>query len=184
MACLLNTFIRTSNTVEIACIAQSVNVIAPAMTDPMGAAVKSPTYDADVAQNVPYSDATGVQDGAYLTFFVLNRHGTDILPLEILLSAFGAAAVVDHQAMTADSLRAVKMAGNPMAVAPRAGSGGRDGRWGATGQRAAPFRSYAAGKTRLDPCTSRPLAAAWRKIRGAAWSAKMISKPIAAMALF
>lgn len=147
VACILNTFIRKSNVVKIACIAQLVNVIAPIMTDPMGAAwrqtiyypyyfasnygrgvalqlaVKSPTYDAEAARDVPYIDITGVQDGEYLTFFAVNRHATDVLPLEIALSAFGVGVVVDHQVMTADTLRAVNTAGDPMAVAPRAGSG-------------------------------------------------------------
>ena len=37
VGCILNTFIRKSNVVKIACIAQLVNVIAPIMTEPGGA---------------------------------------------------------------------------------------------------------------------------------------------------
>ena len=101
VGCILNTFIRRSDVVKIACIAQLVNVIAPIMTEPKGAAwrqtiyypyyfasvfgrgvalqlaVKSPGYDADVADNVPYLDISGVHDEAAgtLTFFAVNRHG-------------------------------------------------------------------------------------------------------------
>ena len=77
VGCILNTFIRRSDVVRIACIAQLVNVIAPIMTEPGGAAWKQtiyypyyfasifgrgtalnlgvdcPGYDADVADNVP-----------------------------------------------------------------------------------------------------------------------------------
>ena len=38
VGCILNTFIRRSDVVKIACIAQLVNVIAPIMTEPGGAA--------------------------------------------------------------------------------------------------------------------------------------------------
>ena len=38
VGCILNTFIRRSDVVRIACIAQLVNVIAPIMTEPGGAA--------------------------------------------------------------------------------------------------------------------------------------------------
>ena len=37
VGCILNTFIRRSDVVKIACIAQLVNVIAPIMTEPGGA---------------------------------------------------------------------------------------------------------------------------------------------------
>ena len=100
VGCILNTFIRRSDVVKIACIAQLVNVIAPIMTEPGGAAwrqtiyypyffasvygrgealqltVDSPGYDSEVADNVPYLDIAGVHDeaGRTLTFFAVNRH--------------------------------------------------------------------------------------------------------------
>ena len=43
-ACILNTFIRRSDVVKIACIAQLVNVIAPIMTEPDGAAWRQTIY--------------------------------------------------------------------------------------------------------------------------------------------
>ena len=118
VGCILNTFIRRSDVVKIACIAQLVNVIAPIMTEPNGAAwrqtifypyyfasvygrgealqlgVKSPGYDAEVADNVPYLDISGVhdEDGRTLTFFAVNRHGGETIDLDVDLQGFGAAS--------------------------------------------------------------------------------------------
>lgn len=152
VGCILNTFIRRSDVVKIACIAQLVNVIAPIMTDPMGAAwrqtiyypyyfasifgrgtalnmaVHCPGYDADVADNVPYLDISGVHDeeGGTITFFAVNRHATEVLDLSLSLQGFGGAArVVDHQIITHPDLRAVNTGVNPMNVAPKAGSGAK-----------------------------------------------------------
>ena len=117
VGCVLNTFIRRSDRVKIACIAQLVNVIAPIMTEPGGAAwqqttyypyffasvygrgealqltVKSPGYDCQVADNVPYLDIAGVHDeaGRTLTFFAVNRHASEKLDLELDLQGFGKA---------------------------------------------------------------------------------------------
>ena len=100
VGCILNTFIRRSDVVKIACIAQLVNVIAPIMTEPGGAAwrqtiyypyyfasvygrgvalqltVRSPGYDADVADNVPYLDIAGVHDEAGEDADFLRRQST------------------------------------------------------------------------------------------------------------
>lgn len=86
VGCILNTFIRRSDVVRIACIAQLVNVIAPIMTAPEGPAWKQtiyypfqfasrygrgtalqldvdcPSYDADVAGGVSYLDIAGIHD--------------------------------------------------------------------------------------------------------------------------
>jgi alpha-N-arabinofuranosidase len=150
VGCIINTFIRRSDVVKLACIAQLVNVIAPIMTDPMGAAwrqtifhpyhlasrygrgtaldlkVNCPGYDAEVADNVPYVDISGVHDEAagVLTFFAVNRHGSETIELEVALNGFAAdGRVVDHQVMTSASLEAVNTARSPDAVAPRAGAG-------------------------------------------------------------
>ncbi len=149
VALILNTFIRRSDVVRIACIAQLVNVIAPIMTEPGGAAwrqsiywpyyfasrfgrgtalnlsVRCPGYDADVADNVPYLDIAGVhdEDASTVTFFAVNRHGTDRLTASVDLQGFGAATLVDHQVMTHDLLRAVNSAEMPSNVAPVPGTG-------------------------------------------------------------
>jgi alpha-L-arabinofuranosidase len=146
---ILNTFIRKSNVVRIAAIAQLVNVIAPIMTEPGGAAwrqtiyypyyfasrfgrgtalqlaVRSPGYDSAHADNVPFIDIAGVHDaaGGTLTFFVVNRHQTDSLPTEVTLQGFGGARVIDHQVMTHADLRATNTLGQPNRVVPATGTG-------------------------------------------------------------
>ena len=149
VGCILNTFIRRSDVVKLACIAQLVNVIAPIMTDPKGAAwrqtiyypyyfasrfgrgtalklhVDSPCYDADVADNVPYLDITGVRDEEHgtLTFFAVNRHATETLEVDVSLEGFTAGQVIDHQVMTHAMLEAVNTADNMTNVAPAKGTG-------------------------------------------------------------
>ncbi len=148
VGCIINTFIRRSDVVKMACIAQLVNVIAPIMTDPKGAAwrqtiyypyyfasrygrgtalnlqVNSPGYDADVADNVPYLDITGVknEDGT-LTFFAVNRHASETLDVDVSLEGFTAGTVIDHQVMTHANLEAVNTADNMTNVAPAKGTG-------------------------------------------------------------
>src|SRR5277367_3236985 len=149
VGCILNTFIRRSDVVKIACIAQLVNVIAPIMTEPGGAAwrqtifypyyfasvygrgvalqltVRSPGYDADVADNVPYLDIAGVHDeqANAITFFAVNRNAGEAIDVVVGLQGFGAAAIVDHQAMTNADLEAVNTLSAPLTVAPKKGSG-------------------------------------------------------------
>ena len=149
VGCIINTFIRRSDVVKLACIAQLVNVIAPIMTDPKGAAwrqtiyypyyfasvfgrgtalqlqVSSPGYDAEVAENVPYVDIAGVHNAeeGSLTFFAVNRHGSEKLEIEVKLEGFGPATVADHQLMTHGNLEAVNTAKKPDEVTPCKGSG-------------------------------------------------------------
>jgi alpha-N-arabinofuranosidase len=146
---ILNTFIRRSDVVKLACIAQLVNVIAPIMTDPKGAAwrqtiyypyylasrfgrgtalnleVSAPGYDAEVADNVPYVDISGVhnEDEGTLTFFAVNRHGSESIELEVALHGFTPGAVADHQVMTHPDLTATNTAEAPDTVVPRTGTG-------------------------------------------------------------
>jgi alpha-N-arabinofuranosidase len=146
---ILNTFIRRSNVVKIACLAQLVNVIAPIMTVPDGPAwrqttyypflfaslygrgkaldlkVESPTYTSEVAGEVAYADITGVHDvtSGHVTFFAVNRHASETIELDISLEGFGAASIADHQVMTHADLRAVNSAGKPNNVVPKPGSG-------------------------------------------------------------
>ncbi len=151
VGCIINTFIRRSDVVKLACIAQLVNVIAPIMTEPKGAAwrqtiyypyylasrfgrgralhlqVSSPGYDAEVADNVPYVDIAGVHDeaGGTLTFFAVNRHASESIDLEVALNGFAAGSVVDHQVMTHANLEAVNTARDPDQVVPKKGSGAK-----------------------------------------------------------
>ncbi len=151
VGCILNTFIRRSDVVKIACIAQLVNVIAPIMTEPGGPAwrqtifypylfaslhgrgtalhlnVDCPTYDAAVAANVPYLDVAGVHDTerGTVTFFIVNRHAEETADISIRLEGFAAASVVDHQVIKHDDLEAVNTASYPDNVKPASGSGAK-----------------------------------------------------------
>jgi alpha-N-arabinofuranosidase len=149
VGCILNTFIRRSDVVKIACIAQLVNVIAPIMTEPNGAAwrqtiyypyyfasvygrgvalqltVRSPGYDADVADNVPYLDIAGVHDeqANAITFFAVNRNAGEAIDVVVGLQGFGGARVIDYQVLTHADLGAANTLGDPEAVTPKPGAG-------------------------------------------------------------
>nr|WP_321457808.1 alpha-N-arabinofuranosidase [uncultured Cohaesibacter sp.] len=114
VGCILNSFIRRSDVVKVGCLAQLVNVIAPIMTVEGGPAWRQTTYypylfaskygrgtaldlavsvdgyETDFAKNVPFLDASGVvteEDGG-LTFFLVNRHETEALDVELSLEGF------------------------------------------------------------------------------------------------
>ncbi|WP_309085599.1 alpha-N-arabinofuranosidase [Chelativorans sp.] len=149
VGCIINTFIRRSDVVKIACIAQLVNVIAPIMTEKGGAAwrqttyypyyfasiygrgtalnllVESPGYDSEHDDNVPYVDISGVhnEEEGTLTFFLVNRNGEEAVDLEVRLQGFTGGMVTDHQMMTNSDLEAVNTAANQQNVIPRRGSG-------------------------------------------------------------
>lgn len=151
VGCILNTFIRRSDLVHIACIAQLVNVIAPIMTAPGGGAWKQTiyypfqfasrhgrgtalrldvdcaTYNADVASNVSYLDIAGVHDAdaGTLTFFAINRHGEEPIEISMALEGFGTAKSVEHTLIKHDDLDAKNTEDNPDNVKPEAVSGAR-----------------------------------------------------------
>ncbi len=150
VGCILNTFIRRSDVVRIACIAQLVNVIAPIMTEPGGAAwkqtiyypfqfaskygrgtamqlaVEAPTYDADAAAGVPWLDIAGVRrdDAGTLTFFAVNRHGQEAMEVALALDGFYAKSV-EHTIIHHDDLEARNTREAPETVVPKTGDGAR-----------------------------------------------------------
>jgi alpha-N-arabinofuranosidase len=145
---IINTFIRRADVVKIACIAQLVNVIAPIMTEPGGAAwrqtiyypyyfasrfgrgtaldlkVKVPGYDTETAKNVGYADIAGVlNDDGTVALFAVNRHASETIEVEIELTGFGALKIADHQVMTHKDLEATNTAKAQDNVVPKKGSG-------------------------------------------------------------
>lgn len=148
VGCILNTFIRRSDVVKVGCLAQLVNVIAPIMTVPGGPAWRQttffpyayasrygrgkalnlsldcPSYSTDFAASVSYLDVSAVEtetDGA-LTFFIVNRHQTEAIDLELALEGFGDRRVILDKVMEGHDLRAVNGPGAE-AIAPRDGAG-------------------------------------------------------------
>ncbi|UUP18711.1 alpha-N-arabinofuranosidase [Nitratireductor thuwali] len=147
---LLNEFIRRSDRVRIACIAQLVNVIAPIRAERGGPAwkqtiyypyqfaslygrgralrvsVDGPTYDCRVADDVNYLDVAAVHDAAAetVTLFILNRHLDEALDLDIALTGFKEARLIDHQVIEGHGrLQETNGPDAPERVVPRQGAG-------------------------------------------------------------
>lgn len=150
VAGLLNEFIRRSDRVRIACIAQLVNVIAPIRAERGGPAwrqtiyypyqfaslygrgqalrvsVDSPRYDCEAADDVNFLDMAAVHDPAAktLTLFILNRHLDETLELDAALAGFDAAQLVEHRVIEGHGrLEETNGPEAPDRVAPRQGSG-------------------------------------------------------------
>lgn len=149
VGCILNTFIRRSDIVRIACIAQLVNVIAPIMTAPGGAAWKQtiyypfqfasrygrgtalqldvdcPSYDADAASGVKYLDIAGVHDAdaGTLTFFAVNRNASEPMEISLSIEGFGAGRTVEHTLIKHSDLEARNTEQTPDNVKPEARGG-------------------------------------------------------------
>ncbi|WP_422074288.1 alpha-N-arabinofuranosidase [Tranquillimonas rosea] len=153
---LLNEFIRCSDRVRIACIAQLVNVIAPIRAErggpawrqtiywpyqmaslygrgnALGVSVDAPTYNCRVADDVSYLDIAATLDTAeeVLTLFVLNRHPTEAAELDTGLTGFAAERIVFHRVLEGHDLRATNSAEQPDRIVPVEGHGAavEDGR--------------------------------------------------------
>lgn len=150
IGCLLNEFIRRSDRVRIACVAQLVNVIAPIRAEKGGhawkttiyypyqfaslygrgaalpVAVDAPTYDCEVADDVSYLDAAAVDNGdGMVTVFLVNRHLTEAMELDMPVTGFGTLALAQHTVIGGDGtdLRAANTPDDPDRIAPRDGTG-------------------------------------------------------------
>jgi|TARA_B110000971_G_scaffold56423_1_gene57450 alpha-N-arabinofuranosidase len=147
---LLNEFIRRSDRVKIACIAQLVNVIAPIRTQTGGAAwattiyypyqfaslygrgtalnvsVDGPRYNAKSEQDVNYLDVAAVlaPDGKSITVFAINRSLNEPMEMNLSLLGFGHLKLIDHQIMGGDYLQArvANTFAEPNRIKPRKGS--------------------------------------------------------------
>jgi alpha-L-arabinofuranosidase len=139
---LLITLLRHADRVTIACLAQLVNVIAPIMTEPGGAAwrqttfypfaqasahgrghvlqvnVDSPTYQTAKFGSVPLLHATAVLDeiSGGVTIFAVNRHQTESLRLQVDLRGPLPTEVVEHSALFDDDPDAVNTLAEPERV--------------------------------------------------------------------
>ncbi|WP_428686974.1 alpha-N-arabinofuranosidase [Roseibium sp.] len=148
---LLNEFIRRSDRVRIACIAQLVNVIAPIRAERNGpawvtsiyhpyrfaslygrgtalnVAVDGPRYDAEAAQDVNYLDVAAVlaPDGRSITVFAINRALDETYELDLALHGFENVRLVDHQVMGGNSAdaRVANTREHPDRIRPRQGTG-------------------------------------------------------------
>ena len=155
VGCILNTFIRRSDVVKIACIAQLVNVIAPIMTEPGGrpgrpiyypyyfasiygrgtalnVATDAPTYDCEVEHDVSFLDVAAV-DNPYgmVTIFLLNRYSTEAMDLDMAVLGYDGLTLARHITIGGEGQNwrcDASTADQPDKVAPRDGKGlGLDG---------------------------------------------------------
>jgi alpha-L-arabinofuranosidase len=87
--------------------------------------VDSPTYECAHSAKTAYVDVSGVhnEEEGMLTFFLVNRHSSESIDIDISLQGFAGGTIVDHQVMTHSNLEAVNTAANQTEVAPRKGSG-------------------------------------------------------------
>ena len=142
---LLNSLIRNSDRVKIACLAQLVNVIAPIVTNPNGLLrqtifypyswalqfargsalkllVESPEYEVPGMDHVPYVDvaATYNAESKEISVFVLNRDLSKSRHVELQWEDHAPSRVVDSQILTGDDLKAFNSFEAPERVRPRA----------------------------------------------------------------
>jgi alpha-N-arabinofuranosidase len=156
VGCMLITLLKHADRVKIGCLAQLVNVIAPIMTAPGGAAwrqtifypflhastygrglaldlqVDGPSYENEEfgAVSLLEASATFDEEGEQLTIFAVNRDQEEPLSLEGDLRGFSDYRVVEHVVLENEDPKASNTLENPGAVAPRSsgGAGMQDGR--------------------------------------------------------
>ena len=141
---LLNSLIRNSDRVRIACLAQLVNVIAPIVTNPTGVLrqtifypyswalqfgkgaalkllVESPEYEVSGMDRVPYVDVAATFNGESkeISAFVLNRDLSKSRQVEIQWEDHAPSRVLDSQILTGDDLKAFNSFEAPGRVKPR-----------------------------------------------------------------
>jgi alpha-N-arabinofuranosidase len=127
---LLNTLVRNSNRVKIACLAQLVNVIAPIMTNDQGILLQTiyypykwalqyargaaletlsqgPTYDVEELGQVPYIDiATTMGGDGAISMFVLNRDLSQPRQVELVWEDRAPGNVTAATVLTGNDLKA------------------------------------------------------------------------------
>jgi len=145
---LVNTLIRNSDRVKVACLAQLVNVIAPIMTssnglfrqtifypyawgiqygrgDALNVLVESSSYEVkkvkglDQAPHIDVAGARNSSDGS-ISLFVLNRDLAKAHDVEVVWEDQSPAKVLNASVLTGDDLKAVNSFQSPQKVAPQA----------------------------------------------------------------
>ncbi len=141
---LLNTLIRNSDRVKLACLAQLINVIAPIMTNAdglfrqtifypyswalqfaRGAAlnvlVESSTYDVKGLDQVPHLDVAASHNAAdgSIALFILNRDLQKAHDVEVVWEDQAPTRVLTTSLLTGDDLKAVNSFQSPQKVVPQ-----------------------------------------------------------------
>lgn len=146
-ASLLTTLLNHADRVRVGCLAQTVNVLAPVMTEPGGTAWAQTIYhpfaltsrhargtalrvamgaEADTLAagrmgDVPSLTAAAVwdPDSGKLVLFLVNRDPQQELDVHIEVSAFGSLSLAEALCLHDDDPAAANTAGNPEAVRPQ-----------------------------------------------------------------
>jgi len=144
VGCMLITLLKNSDRVRMACLAQLVNVIAPILTAPGGAAIRqtifypflhaslygrgkamrllidSPKYQDKEFGDVPWLEAVAVWNEAdkTLTLFAVNRHQTESLALAGDLRGFAGYRLIEHLVLEHSDPQARNTFAQPDAVRP------------------------------------------------------------------
>jgi alpha-L-arabinofuranosidase len=164
---LVNSLLRNSDRVKVACLAQLINVIAPIMTNADGfyrqtiyypynwalqfargavlnLLVESPTYDVPGMEKVPYVDVAGSYDSGEgkACLFVLNRDLSKSHEVELVWEDRAPASVTSSWLLTGDDLKASNSFAAPQRVAPQ--SFPKPATSGSRTKFEVPARSYAA----------------------------------------
>jgi alpha-N-arabinofuranosidase len=147
---LLIALLRHADRVTVACLAQLVNVIAPIMTEPGGAAWRQTTFfpfaqasrygrgrvlqvnaDGPTHRTARFGEvdllhATAVIDDSTgaVTVFAVNRSQSGELPLKIDLRGVAVTTVVEHSVLADSDPEAVNTAAEPERVTPHAAADG------------------------------------------------------------
>jgi alpha-L-arabinofuranosidase len=141
---LLNTLIRNCDRVNIACLAQLINVIAPIMTNADGlfrqtiyypyswalqfargsalnVLVESSTYEVKGMDQVPHLDATATHNAAdgSVVLFILNRDLQKSHDVEVVWEDQAPSRILTTSALTGDDLKAVNSFQSPQKVVPQ-----------------------------------------------------------------
>lgn len=135
---MLNTMLKHSDRVKVACMAQLVNVIAPIMTETGGGAwkqtifypyyytsvygrgvalnpiVSSPKYDSKDFMDVPYLDTSIIynEEKEELVIFAVNRHLGNDLHVDVDVRSYEGFEVVEHIVLENEDAKAANTLGN------------------------------------------------------------------------
>jgi alpha-N-arabinofuranosidase len=141
---LVNSLLRNSDRVKIACLAQLVNVIAPIATNANGLLrhaifypyswalqfahgaalnllVESPAYEVSGMDHVPYVDVAATYDAESqkISLFVFNRDLSKSREVELIWEDAAPGHLTDSMTLTGDDLKAFNSFETPRRVAPR-----------------------------------------------------------------
>jgi alpha-N-arabinofuranosidase len=140
VGCMLITLLKNANRVKVACLSELVNVCAPILTNPKGAAwrqtifypflhaskygrgtvlrcpVHCAHYESKEYGNIPYLETVAIhnEEGNALTIFAVNRNLSESIDLETALYGFDTYRLIEHISMHNADINAVNSAGNEL----------------------------------------------------------------------